>query len=71
MVDKNKPADLENKRNILMLTNNRADVQPLIVLIPQWSKASVDLMSRERQEQIYSEFAHELGLAWEKLLREY
>lgn len=65
-----KPAELDNERNIIMMTNDRAEVQPLIILFPQWSKSAINLMPKLRQEQIYSDFAHEIGEAWETLLRE-
>ena len=61
---------IDNDRSILLLTNDDANVQPLIVLVPQWSKATFDLLSKSRQEEIISEFAHNLGEAWERFLKE-
>lgn len=70
MSEDKKPAELDNERNIIMMTNDRAEVQPLIIMFPQWSKFAINLMPKLRQEQIYSDFAHEVGEAWETLLRE-
>lgn len=62
--------EIDNERSIMMLTNKDATVNPLMIVLPQWSKASLDKMSKARQNAIYDQFAHEVGLAWEKLLRE-
>jgi len=63
-------AVVDNDRSIMLLTNNDDMAQPLIILVPQWSKATFDKLSKIRQEEIVSEFAHEIGVAWEKFLKE-
>jgi hypothetical protein len=70
MAKKKIDLDVNNERLLLMLTNNDSAVKPLIVLFPQWSKASIDKMPRDRQQQIYDEFAHRVSDAWADLLRE-
>ena len=66
----NVEAVVDNDRSIMVLTNNDDMAQPLIVLVPQWSKATFEKLPKQRQEEIVSEFAHEVGEAWEKFLRE-
>ena len=63
-------AERDNDRSIWIGTNANESTKPLMIFIPQWAKASLDLMPRERQEMIYSEFVHDIGVAFEKLLRE-
>ena len=63
-------AEIDNQRYTMMLTNNDATFKPLLIMIPQWAKASLDKMSKARQQAIYDQFVHEVGQAWEKLLRE-
>lgn len=60
----------KNDRSIWIGTNADENAQPLMIFIPQWAKESLDLMPRLRQETIYSEFVHDVGVAFEKLLRE-
>lgn len=62
--------EFANDRSIWVGTNNDANIQSLIILVPQWSKASLVLMSEKRQLNIWDQFTHEVGLAWEKVLRE-
>ncbi len=59
-----------NDRSIWIGTNADENAQPLMIFFPQWAKASLDLMPRERQETLYGEFVHDVGVAFEKLLRE-
>ena len=61
---------VDNDRSIMLLTNNDDMAQPLIILVPQWSKATFEKLPKLRQEEIVSEFAHEIGMAWEKFLKE-
>ncbi len=68
--DQLKVIHLDNDRNIWAMTNEDATFNPLVILFPQWSKTSLDLMPKVRQEEIYEKFIHEIGIAWEKLLRE-
>ena len=71
MDDKNRiRGELDNDRSIWMMTNENEKVKPLMIILPQWAKESLDLMPRERQETIYGEFVHDVGTAFEKLLRE-
>ena len=63
-------AEIDNQRQIMLLSNNDATYNPLLIMIPQWAKGSLDKMPKLRQESIYDQFVHEVGLAWEKLLRE-
>ena len=67
---KKKAAEIDNQRYTMVLTNNDATFKPLLIMVPQWAKASLDKMPKERQHTIYDQFVHEVGLAWEKLLRE-
>ena len=64
------PGEIANDRSIMIGTHQCETIQPLTIMIPQWAKASLDLMPKERQEMLYSEFVHEIGVAFEKLLRE-
>ena len=61
---------VDNDRSIMLLTNNDDMAQPLIILVPQWSKATFEKLPKLRQEEIVSEFAHEIGVAWENFLKE-
>jgi len=62
-------AAVDNDRSIMLLTNVDDMAQPLIILVPQWSKATFDRLPKLKQEEIVSEFAHEVGEAWEKFLK--
>lgn len=59
-----------NERSVLVMTNNDNTVQPLIIFMPQWSKASLDRMPKQRQLQVYDDFSSAVADAWDKLLRE-
>ncbi|KKN37152.1 hypothetical protein LCGC14_0766310 [marine sediment metagenome] len=65
-----KKAEIDNQRQIMLLSNNDSTYNPLLIMIPQWAKGSLDKMPKERQYFIYDQFVHDVGLAWEKLLRE-
>jgi len=69
-MDERVEAVVDNDRSIMLLTNNDDMAQPLIILVPQWSKATFETLSKKRQEEIVSEFAHEIGEAWERFLKE-
>jgi hypothetical protein len=62
--------DLPNDRSIYLFTNIDETIEPLIVTVPQWAKASLDKMPKARQEQIYDQFSEDISVAFEKLLRE-
>lgn len=62
--------ELPNDRSIHMITNNDRTVNPLIVVFPQWSKGSIIKMPKARQNAIYDQFAEDVSVAFEKLLRE-
>ena len=61
---------VKNERIAIALTNNDSSAQPLIIVIPQWSKAHIDILPKKRQEEIYESFVEEVTEAWEKLLKE-
>ena len=62
--------DIPNDRSIHVLTNNDKTVNPLIIVLPQWSKGSIDKMPKNRQNAIYDQFSEDVSVAFEKLLRE-
>ncbi len=62
--------EISNERKVVAVTNEYEFVNPLIIVVPQWAKASFDKMPKERQEMIASEFIHEITEAFVKLLRE-
>ncbi len=62
--------DFPNDRSIHVLTNNDRAVNPLIIVLPQWSKGSINKMPKVRQEAIYDQFSEDVSVAFEKLLRE-
>ena len=64
------PIDVPNDRSLYLLTNNDAEVNPLIIIMPQWAKQSIVKMPKARQEAIYDQFSEEVSIAFEKLLRE-
>lgn len=62
--------DLPNERSIYLFTNINETIEPLIIYFPQWAKASLDMMPKARQEEIYDQFSEDVSVAFEKLLRE-
>ena len=72
MADKETGTEVEfpNDRSIHVLTNNDKTVNPLIIVLPQWSKGSIVKMPKARQEAIYDQFSEDVSAAFEKLLRE-
>jgi len=65
-----KEIEVPNDRSIHVLTNNDREVNPLIIVLPQWSKRSINKMPKARQEAIYDQFSEDVSVAFEKLLRE-
>lgn len=68
--DMKTPLNLSNDRSIYLLTNNDAEFNPLIIVIPQWAKQSIVKMPKARQEAIFDQFSEDVSIAFEKLLRE-
>jgi hypothetical protein len=65
-----KEIEVPNDRSVHVLTNNDREVNPLIIVLPQWSKGSISKMPKARQEAIYDQFSEDVSVAFEKLLRE-
>lgn len=68
--DMKTPPTIPNDRSLHVLTNNDSEVNPLIIVLPQWAKQSIVKMPKARQEAIYDQFSEDVSIAFEKLLRE-
>lgn len=59
----------KNTRQVLLLANSDATVQPLVIVFPSWSRDAMNTLSRQRQLELYDEFVHVVSAEWEKLMR--
>jgi len=59
----------QNERMVLIIENENPQAQPLIIVVPKWSKQHIEKLPKLEQQQVVDEFSSKITDAWEEFMR--